>query len=217
MPNDRPTPNDAPDPSPRPTLPETPADSAVSTRRYWLKAGVAAPTVLLTLASRPVFGVQCRTASAFTSLNTSVTGRGISVCNGLTPQQWCAGYRHVQGGGLTRLGTRWPPPYVPVAAHGTTGLQATLFHSPVTGLFGDIFHHKTFLEVLELPGGGLQDLGKYIAAAMLNARSGRTPMLDETRVRQMWNDYVSMRSFEPTAGVRWDIPQIVLYIRSTMG
>jgi hypothetical protein len=36
-------------------------------------------------------------------------------------------------------------------------------------------------------------------------------------VRRLWNDYVALGYFEPTAGVQWGPAQIVAYIKSTMG
>jgi len=56
-----------------------------------------------------------------------------------------------------------------------------------------------------------------MAAALLNARSGRTPVLTEATVRNMWNDLINRGYFEPTAGVRWGATQIISYIRTTMG
>ena len=60
-------------------------------------------------------------------------------------------------------------------------------------------------------------LGRYIVAALLNARAGRTPVLDEYGVRTMWNDVVSRGYYEPTGGVQWGPSQIVAYLRTTMG
>jgi len=60
-------------------------------------------------------------------------------------------------------------------------------------------------------------LGRYITAALLNARAGRTPVLDEAGVRAMWNSIVNRGYYEATAGVQWGPAQIVAYIRTTMG
>jgi hypothetical protein len=60
-------------------------------------------------------------------------------------------------------------------------------------------------------------LGRYVTAALLNARAGRTPVLDEFGVRSMWNDVVNRGYYEPTAGIQWGPAQIVAYIRTTMG
>ena len=73
---------------------------------------------------------------------------------------------------------------------------------------------KTMLDVIDQTGS--DSLGRYIVAALLNARSGRTPMLTETQVRNMWNDLVHRGYYEPTAGSRWGAPQIVAYIKTTI-
>jgi hypothetical protein len=52
---------------------------------------------------------------------------------------------------------------------------------------------------------------------LLNACTGRTPVLNETGVRMMWNDLVSQGYYEPTAGVRWTAPEIIAYLGTTMG
>jgi len=73
------------------------------------------------------------------------------------------------------------------------------------------------LEVIDIIGGsGLNSLGRYIVAGLLNARAGRTPMLSESVVRNMWNDLISRGYYEPTAGIRWTAPDIVAYIKTTI-
>jgi hypothetical protein len=97
--------------------------------------------------------------------------------------------------------------------------SATLYHCPTTGLGGRVFGSRTMINVVGMTGGAsnLDTLGRYIVAALLNARSGRTPVLDEGGVRNMWNDLVHRGYYEPTAGVRWAAPQIVAYLKTTMG
>ena len=65
--------------------------------------------------------------------------------------------------------------------------------------------------------GATKSVGRYCAAALLNARANRTPVLTETTVRSIWNSYIVNGFFEPTAGVHWGATQIVAYIKSTMG
>jgi hypothetical protein len=74
------------------------------------------------------------------------------------------------------------------------------------------------IEVIDLTSGGrnLDMLGRYTVAALLNARSGRSPMLSETVVRNMWNDLINRGYFEPTAGVRWGAAEIAAYIQTTI-
>ncbi|HEX6792726.1 MAG TPA: hypothetical protein VF304_02645 [Casimicrobiaceae bacterium] len=73
------------------------------------------------------------------------------------------------------------------------------------------------LDVIASGGSQMSGIGPYMAAALLNARSGRTPVLTEATVRNMWNDLINRGYFEPTAGVRWGATQIIAYIRTTMG
>ena len=94
----------------------------------------------------------------------------------------------------------------------------TKFHSKTTGLGGKTFDNASMLDVLRQSGGGgsYQTVGRYVAAAMLNAAAGRTPYLSEGTIRQIWNDLVGRGYFEPTAGVRWGPTEITAYLRSTM-
>ena len=96
--------------------------------------------------------------------------------------------------------------------------QGTKFHSKTTGLGGKVFEGASMMDVLQQNAGGgrYQMLGRYVAAAMLNAAAGRTPHLDEGTIRQLWNDVITRGYFEPTAGVRWGPTEIVDYLRATM-
>jgi hypothetical protein len=172
-----------------------------------LRAGIATAPVLMTLASRPVLGsVQCTTCSAYGSINASTAGTAPTACAGKTPTMWTAST------------TSWPTPYYPTTKHGTNGYDATLYHCTTTGLGGTTFASTTLYNVMCLADdGGVHSLGRYIGAALLNARLGLTPVLTEALVRRLWNDYVALGYFEPTAGVQWGPAQIVAYIKSTMG
>jgi hypothetical protein len=236
-------------------LTPSPATSPkMSERRRLLRGGLAATPVLMTIASRPVLGsTVCQAASVTTSVQPS-GNRPVTICSGLTPEQWKA------------AASSWPSPYYggttdsttttdtagTTAATGTvtktasrrdmtTGAitttttttsgttttststpgsaQATPYHCPTTGLGGRVYANKSMLEVLDVTQGGrnLDSLGRYIVAALLNARAGRTPVLSESNVRSMWNDIVNRGYYEPTAGVRWTPAEIVAYIRTTMG
>lgn len=96
------------------------------------------------------------------------------------------------------------------------GSQGTLFHSPTTGFGGTVFGSQTMLDVLG-SGAQMSGLGPYMVAALLNARAGRTPVLTEVAVRNIWNDLINGGFFEPTAGIRWGASEIVAYLRTTMG
>jgi hypothetical protein len=94
----------------------------------------------------------------------------------------------------------------------------TRFHSTTTGLNGTVFGNHSMMQVLQQSAGGgaYATLGRYIAAALLNAAAGKTPYLSAATIRKMWNDLLSSGYFEPTAGVRWSADQIVTYLSSTM-
>jgi hypothetical protein len=176
----------------------------VSARRRLLRIGAGTAPVVLTLLSRPVLGAQCLTTSAIGSTITSLTHQA-SVCSGLTVSSWIAS-------------TSWPDPYKKTTKNGINGWDATFYHCLTTGLNGTTFTGKTMLNVMNLTDdGSVRSLGRYIAAALLNARSGRTPVLSETTVRGMWNAYLAAGYYEPTAGVHWGPSQMVAYIQSTMG
>lgn len=187
-------------PSPTPAGTEAPAAQTASRRRL-LKA--AAP-VLMTLVSRPVLGGQCVSPSGFLSNTLSHTGKTPTSCSGLSPSAWASN-------------NNWPTPYHATTKTGLNGYDATLYHCVVTGLNGYTFGSDTMHGVLQLSNvGGTQSLGRYTAAALLNARKGLTPVLTETTVRQMWNDCISKGYYEPTAGVHWGPAQIITYIKSTL-
>ena len=108
------------------------------------------------------------------------------------------------------------PYYAATSPYYAATNTATMYHCPTTGLGGHVFSQKTMLEVIDVTTGGLGSLGRYTVAALLNARSGRTPMLSETTVRVMWNDLLNRGYYEPTAGIRWGAAEIVAYIKTTI-
>lgn len=188
--------------TPSPARPGTPTPTAETpSRRRLLKA--AAP-VLMTLVSRPVLGGQCVCPSGYLSNALSHTGKTPTSCSGLSPSAWASN-------------NNWPTPYHATAQSGQNGYGATLYHCAVTGLNGYTFSGDTMHGVLGLTNdGGIRTLGRYTAAALLNARKGLTPVLTETTVRQMWNDCIAKGYYEPTAGVHWGPVQIVTYLKSTL-
>jgi hypothetical protein len=225
-------------------------------RRRWLRGGLAAGSVVMTVASRPVLAQACFAPSAMGSMPAS-GNRPVQVCTGLTPEEWRA------------VATQWPSPYLGAVAgtaaaasvdsstttaasttDSTTSTtsrrrqpgetlttqsladttststqtststggygQPTLFHCPTTGLGGRVFGRRSMLDVIDLTDVGIYSLGRYVVAALLNARAGRTPVLSETGVRNMWNDLVNRGYYEPTAGAKWTANEIVTYLQTTM-
>jgi len=102
------------------------------------------------------------------------------------------------------------------ALNADKGPQPTKFHSAVTGCHGHFFGSKPMMEVMQMQGGGMYDFARHICAALLNSAAGLTPVLDETAVRTMWNEYVNRGYVEPTAGVKWSCDDCVEYLQSTM-
>ena len=62
----------------------------------------------------------------------------------------------------------------------------TRFHSTTTGLNGTVFGKHSMTQVLQQSAGGgaCATLGRYIAAALLNA-AGKTPYLSAAMIRKM--------------------------------
>lgn len=219
------------------THPEPPApkDSSASgstppsvERRKLLRGSLAAGPVLMTVLSRPVLGqVNCGNGSIQASLNAGTSLHpgcaGAIISTGLSPSRWSSNT------------SNWPSPYSATNSSGqsstwgqptygantlssTSSQTATLFHSPATGFDGTVFGNHTLLAVLKenAGGAGYGTVGMYIAAALLNSASGRTPFLSQATVRQMWNDLLLKGYYEPTAGIQWGSTQIVSYLQSTM-
>jgi len=183
-------------------------------RRRFVKSGLAATPVLMTLVSRPVLGQQCLSPSAFCSGNLSAPNAGAEPCNGVTPGYWKQ-EQHFDD---------WPSGFQPTGSTSTSGnfrrrtgttTAATMFHSIETGFKGAQFEGKTLLDVLKTQGGAPADVGRHVGAALLNALTGRNAMPGATVVRAIWNEYATKGYYEPTAGVQWDHNQICDYLKTT--
>lgn len=177
-------------------------------RRALLKAGFA--TAPLAVITRPAQATEylCRAPSAWGSLHKSGPGKQYQTCSGRTPGYWKQQQHFNQ----------WPIPYVPVTQP-PLGYPASSFHG--VGFSGNpnmFFGTMTLLDVLGEGGnaGHHVALGRHIVAALLNAASGKTPVLTVSMVLNIWNEYVTRGYFEPTAGVQWDAGQIVKYLETTM-
>jgi len=204
------------DPTKNPQIPEPPPGGYVeqeTNRRRFMKGGLAAAPVLMTLVSRPVLGAQCLSPSAFCSGNVSSPSAGAPVCQGTTPGFWKQPQHF----------SDWPLGFNPTPTTSGSGKRlsttaATMFHSSSTGFsVGTLYNFKgkTLLEVLETTGGPPADVGRHIGAALLNALTGRNSMPSDAIVRAIWNEYASKGYYEPTAGVQWNHTQICDYLKST--
>jgi hypothetical protein len=214
-----------------------PTKSLDKSRRSFAKSGLVASGVLLTLSSRPVLGQSvCKSPSGFESGNLSFHGTPIT-CSGRTPGYWGANSNTT---GI--IGKQsWPSPYLAdttktsttttttSTAPGSTKKGAASSTTTITihgTMFKDIFRCSSFgkglagLSLSEvLLQGGTGDpyqLGAHSIAALLNARSGLTPVLTEAQVINIFNEYDSKGYFEPTAGIKWNPADIVNYLKTTM-
>jgi hypothetical protein len=153
-------------------------------RRRLLRGGIAAAPVILTVAPGSVLaGTSCTSASAFASLNASRT-TSLPVCSGHKPDWWCA-----------NTGS-WPATCTTSTKWQDCGLA---IHSSFAGT-------TTLLNVMKFTEtSGHKCVAKHIAAALLNAKTGATPaeVLNEAKVKSVWNEFCPNSSFVPTAGVRW--------------
>ena len=147
--------------------------------------------------------------STSTTTTTTTTQTSRTTSNAALQQQLAAAAGYTSGTTSTATAT--------ATTSGYGAATPTPYHCSTTGLGGHVFAGKSMIEVIDLlQSGGLNSLGRYIVAALLNARSGRTPMLSETNVRAMWNDLINRGYYEPTAGIRWGATEIVTYIKTTI-
>lgn len=201
-----------PVPSPDSGVPES-KHAALLARRRLLRGGLSVAPVLMASAPRSVMAGgpgACVPASSFASINASRPDL-LFTCSGRTPGYW----KQPQWFG------QWPTPScVP------NGNNATKFDA-VFGAAGG-YPGKTLLNVLELPGNsmGRDALARHIVAALLNAKTGKTPsnVLSESTVKAVWAEFVRRGYYEPTAGIKWyadySVPNgiggITPWLKSTM-
>lgn len=180
-------------------------------RRRLVQGSLGAAPLLMTLASRPALGYnkqQCFSPSGFVSMPTSVHGTP-QFCIGRSPGFWRQPQKY----------NEWPHPYYPVQ---TGSNPPTLFKTAVFPQPAGPYPTQTMLEVVRLPGGVPNPLGRHLVSAILNAARGWTPVLTVDAIKNIWGQYIntgggSSGYFEPTAGVKWYHDQIVDYLVSTFG
>jgi len=193
-------------------------------RRRFTKSGLLVSGVLMTLASRPslgggtVYGAGqvCKTPSGFLSGNISQHGTPPK-CSGRTPGYWGTHYT-------------WPSTYKTGTCTNTQQEQdykswstnnCTMYKDSTLGFhcngYGSGYLNYSMMQVILLGGvGDPYQIGAHCVAALLNARSGWTPVLTEAQVRNIFNEYNTKGYFQPTAGVKWYPADIVKYLQSTM-
>jgi hypothetical protein len=203
------------------------AKSPDKSRRSFAKSGLVASGVLLTLSSRPVLGeLVCKSPSGFESGNLSFHGTPIT-CAGLSPVYWINN-------------TGWPTPYEADKTktrsvsksddenkkEGERTRSSTITTIDLGTKFANVFYCSgygkhlasfTLMQVIGLDGqGDPYQLGAHCVAALLNAVSGKTPVLTKEQVINIFNEFDSKGYFEPTVGIQWGPGQIVTYLKTTM-
>jgi hypothetical protein len=192
--------------NPAPNI-DTQADDPVNQSRRRLTGAGLGVSAIFTLASRPVLAGQCMSPSAACSGNLSQ--HGPVICNGRTPAQYVA------ASNSNNLDNGYP------------GGNVT-FHTPTTGVDGvfvsgsranwGAFRLKQVMQAVDNDntGGMPNPISKEFAAALLNIRGGLVPagVLTETNLICMWNEWMDDGSYSPQAGVNWEAPAIVNYLRT---
>jgi len=173
---------------------------AAPSRRRLLQGGLAAGPVLMTLVSRPVLSQvpTCTTPSGFVSLNASTAGRGVS-CTGFTYVYW-----------KDAPASAYPAPYMPNRPFNS------VFNNPVCGPYGGP-PPLSLRDVLSLDSTPPNDVARVIVAALLNAKSGRTPVLSPETVIHMWEEYCTsgFGHFSPSSGASWNTQELLDYLSTT--
>ena len=180
-------------------------------RRRLLRGGLSAAPVLMAAAPRSVMAgtVDCRTGSAFTSVNPSGAAANTSQCLGHLPEYW----------GSCSL-SYWPDSCKKNASQ-------TLTFDEVFGSTNSFQGNPKLLDVLGFAESNPKSkLGKYVVASLLNVRKNLTPtvVMSEATVKAIWNACSSGGFYEPTAGVQWysdySVPAgsggCVAWLKSTM-
>jgi hypothetical protein len=171
-------------------------------RRRFGKAGIGASGVILTLASQPGMAATgvCTTPSGFLSKPmSSHTAR--DACGGRSPGYW----------------KTHPELWQPLAFTKTTTKFKDVF--PCTRSTSGLVPYS-LLEVTDptlMPNGTDKDnVAMHCVAALLNARAGTTPVLNEAKVKQIWAQYAASGYYTPTLGAKpWYGADIVRYLTST--
>lgn len=170
-------------------------------RRRFARAGMGASGVIMTLASAPGMATTvCRPASGFLSGTWASNHPKALWCYGAKPVDWCANQDKWITYGRTDPAKKFYNVFTCTA--NTSALKYYTLFQIVSGNCGTADRNE---------------VAKYIISALLNARAGTTPVLDEARVFQIWNEYNQKLTYTPNAGAKaWGGAEIVNYLKSTM-
>ena len=184
-------------------------------RRKLTQAGLAAPVVLATLASKNALAAtpyNC-TVSGQLSGNTSSHGQPVS-CTSLGVSPGCWKSPHVCGTASSYSDTRWPSPYKPTTPF------TTAFSSYPTG-----FNTKTMLDALRTGGGGNIAFARAAIASLLNSlRFAPDYPLSPQQVKALFNatcngGTIALSTVFPgiTGTTAWGMDDVMRYFESLYG
>jgi hypothetical protein len=171
------------------------AGGVASGRRRLLRLGAGSVPVLMAFASRSAFACHSTTPSAFGSVCAS-RPELLKSSNGQSPSWW-------------RDNSNWPKPYYSADVKNGKKVinKATTFQEVFcsTGARNPFGSSATLLSVLNSSSSGEKGAARACVAALLNARSGRTPssIMTVSDVVAIWHQYGTKGYFEPTAGIQW--------------
>jgi len=186
------------------TPPEATQNGDIDSFRRKLTGSALGVSAIFTLASRPVLAGQCMTPSSAASGNLSHHGTGNN-CTGSTALTWA--------------GTA--PNTYPSGPNGRTGNPKfkDVFSNGTKATWGDNDKLDDVLKDTnntDNTGTKPNPISKEFAATLLNIRRSSTsvPVLTETQLIGMWNEWKASGVFTPKAGATWDTATIVWYLQS---
>ncbi|MFB9243769.1 hypothetical protein IV454_08860 [Massilia antarctica] len=203
-----------------PAQPQASLSATGSARRRFTRTGLGVSGVLMTLASQPGMAANtCASPSGSLSngLQSSHKPDNPVTCGGNSP----GFYKNNPSG--------WPAS--PAATSSRTFKDIFPVNANQTAL-GNL----TLMEVFNTNGGGKHAIGgkgpfksedidphnvaSHVLAAYLNILTGRSTVLTEAQLRNIWREYQTtgggkLGYYAPTAGVKWYGDDIVAYLTTT--
>lgn len=173
-----------------------PLTAAGVSRRSFAKLGMGAGGVILTLASQPgmastVCSCPSQSLSKFTSTHPGV----IIVCAGVSPGYWVQTFHS------------WPSPLD----------RAVLKFGDMFACGGRTDYRDILVQKLLSPQKfDTYNIGRHFAATYLNIKAGKISFLTIPALQAIWYQWLTYGVYHPSAGVTWDGPKIVAYLKSTM-
>jgi len=185
-------------------VPAAPLSAKGVSRRRFTRAGASAAGVLMTLHSAPGMATSSNcgmspSAALSAKTGTAVSNRGGTglSCSGQGPVWWA-----------WRLS--WP------TGCDSNGDFKNFFSCQSRGASYAKVNPRLLVGGLVAGDAANGNIGRYVLAAYLNAAAGYTSFLTTTMVQQIWNEWSLQGYYEPVAGKKWYVGDIVDYLAGTM-